>query len=162
MKFATFLTMLGLLVNLCGCSGGASQVNNTRLQLNPDPATAKLAEAANSASKSLNDLAEIELAVSPPPPSYHPVDPASYGMANLISVDWAGPVETIAQKIANSTGYILKTFGTEPAIPILVFISAKNRPIGDVLRDLGYQVHRKATIVVYPDTRVIELRYASV
>jgi defect-in-organelle-trafficking protein DotD len=32
--------------------------------------------------------------------------------------------------------------------------------LADVLRDVGYQCGRRATIVVYPESRVIELRYA--
>ena len=145
---------------LVNCTGGASQIKSVSEQLTPDPAMAKLSEAANTSSRSLLNLAEIELAVSPPPPDYHPADPASYGMANLISVDWAGPVAPIVQRIANASGFQMKTFGIEPAVPVLVYVNAKNKPLGDVLRDVGYQCHNKVSVVVLPNTRVIELRYA--
>lgn len=145
---------------LSGCSQGASQVKHVARQVQPDPAFAKLAEAANASSRSIMNLAEIELAVSPPPPDYHPVNLAGYGMSNLVSVDWSGPVQPIIQRIANATGYQLKVFGIEPAVPILVYVNVKNKPIGDVLRDLGYQCYTKASLVIYPENQVIELRYA--
>lgn len=160
MDWRIYLNIGWLLFGLGGCGGGASQIKSVATQVSPDPAFAKLAEAANVSSRSMLNLAEIELAVSPPPPEYHPVDLATFGMANLVSVDWAGPVQPIVQRIANAAGYQLKTFGIEPAVPIFVYVNVKNKPIGDVLRDVGYQCHRKASVVVYPETRVIELRYA--
>jgi len=147
MKLSVFLSLGLLLLEIIGCSNGASQIKNVAKQVPPDPAFAKLAEAANSSSRSMLNLAEIEMAVSPPPPDYHPVDLASAGMANLVTVDWSGPIHPIVQRIANATGYQLKTFGIEPAIPILVYINVRNKPIGDVLRDIGYQCHNKASIV---------------
>ena len=160
MNLSSFLSLAGLILVLAGCGGGASQMKNVAKQVPPDPAFAKLAEAANTSSRSMLNLAEIELAVSPPPPNYHPVDLASYGMSNLVSVDWAGPVEPIVQRIANASGYQLKVLGTEPAVPVLVYVNAKNQPLGDVLRDIGYQCHNNVAIVVYAEKRVIELCYA--
>lgn len=162
MNLSVFLCLCGLILGLAGCSGGASRMKGVANQVPPDPAFAKLAEAANTSSRSMLNLAEIELAVSPPPPNYHPVDLAEFGMSNLVSIDWAGPVQPIAQRIANASGYALKTFGTEPAVPVLVYVNVRNKPIGDVLRDVGYQCHNKASLVVFPEVRVIELRYAEI
>lgn len=160
MNFSVFLSLGWLFLILVGCSGGASQMKTVARQVPPDPALAKLAEAANASSRSMLSLAEIELAVSPPPPDYHPVNYADFGMSNLVSIDWAGPVRPIVQRIANASGYALKTLGMEPAVPILVYLNVKNKPLGDVLRDVGYQCRDKASIVVYPDARMIEMRYA--
>ncbi len=35
-----------------------------------------------------------------------------------------------------------------------------NQPLGDILRNIGFQCGHKADVVVYPQRRVIELRYA--
>lgn len=129
--------------------------------LGPDPAEAKLAEAASSVSKSLINLAEIQEAVTPKPKTYQPADPASYGMADLVSIDWSGPIEPLVEQIAKSTGYKVRTLGSEPAIPVMVFVTAHNAPLGNVLRDAGYQAGDKANVVVYPNTKIIELRYAN-
>lgn len=126
----------------------------------PDPAIAKLSEAAQHASQSLNDLAEISLANTPPPPYYQPVDPRCYGMDNLVSIDWTGPVQSIVQKIANSADYTLQILGQAPTHPLFVHLSVKNKAMGEVLRDIGFQLQHQASIIVYPHRRIIELRYA--
>lgn len=119
-----------------------------------------LAEASYSVSRSLVDLAETAQAAHPLPQLAPPPSPASYGMAGLTTIDWSGPVEPLVKEIACAAGYRLRVLGTVPAIPVIVTIYEKNTMLGDILRDVGYQCGRRATLVVYPETRVIELRYA--
>lgn len=119
-----------------------------------------LAEASYSVSRSIVDLAETEQAADPnlslePPPS-----PASYGMGGLSTIDWSGPVEPLLRQIANASNYRVRVLGTQPAIPVLVTVNAKNQMLGDILRDVGFQCGRRASVVVFPGSRVIELRYA--
>ena len=88
-----FFTLL-----LSACASSAQQVAVDPAQdpsLGHDPAEGQLAEAATSVSKTLTSLEEIQQAVTPPPPHSEPPDPASYGMANLISMHWAGPITFI-------------------------------------------------------------------
>ena len=120
----------------------------------------KLAEAATSISKSLAQLAEIERTTHPQKRMPSPVDPDMIGMGQLVSIDWSGPVGPLAKKIAKSSKYKLKVLGRSPGIPILVSMSAKDTPLADVLRDANFQCGNKAKIVVYPASKVIELRYA--
>jgi defect-in-organelle-trafficking protein DotD len=87
-------------------------------------------------------------------------NPASYGMAQLTSIDWSGPVEPLVKQLAQASEYRLRVLGTHPAIPVLVTLNEKNIMLADAIRDVGYQCGRRATVVIYPDTRVIELRYA--
>lgn len=128
-------------------------------QVNADDAEIKLAEAAVSVSKSLDCLAEIEKASHPclrlPPP----MDASRFGLACPASVDWVGPVEPLIKRIADATCYRVRVLGREPAIPVIVSINAKNIPFADILRNISLQIHKKACIVVYPNSRVIELRY---
>lgn len=155
---------LGLIVLtaiLGGCVGSAAEFTRIREQGAVDPAEAKLAEAATSVSKSLLDIAEIQMAATPPPKSYQPANPADYGMADLVSIDWAGPVEPLVNQIAKASGYDVRVLGNEPAVPIMVYVSVKNIPLGHVLRDVGFQSHKRADIVIFPKSHVIELRYAN-
>jgi defect-in-organelle-trafficking protein DotD len=121
---------------------------------------ASLAEASYAVSRSIVDLAETAQAAHPLPPLAPPPSPASYGMGGLTTVDWSGPVAALLKQIAFTTNYRFRVLGTDPAIPVIVTIYAKNQMMGDILRDVGYQCGRRATVVVYPDCRVIELRYA--
>ena len=79
---------------------------------------------------------------------------------------WHGGLTTVGLapftllQIAIASNYRLTVLGTAPAIPVLVTVYSKNVMLGDVLRDVGYQGGRRAQVVVYPDSRTIELRYA--
>ncbi len=119
-----------------------------------------LAEASYSVSKSLVDLAETAQAAHPLPDVPPAPSPGSYGMGGLTSVDWSGPVQPLVEQIAKASDYRVRVLGTAPGIPVIVTIYAKNAMLGDVLRDVGYQCGRRASVTVYPASRVIELRYA--
>jgi len=119
-----------------------------------------LAEASYSVSRSIVDLAETEQAAHPTANLEPPPNPDSYGMGGLTTIDWSGPIEPLLKQIATASNYRLRTLGTPPAIPVLVTVNAKNVMLGDVLRDAGYQCSRRASVVVFPSSRVIELRYA--
>lgn len=126
-----------------------------------EPSSVSLAEASYSVSRSLVSLAATAQASHPPPCDLAPgPNPASYGMGGLATIDWSGPIEPLVRQIAKVTNYRVRVLGTEPAIPVLVTIFDKNMMIGDILRDVGYQGGRRATVVVYPESQVIELRYA--
>lgn len=119
-----------------------------------------LAEASYSISRSLVDLAETAQAAHPLPTLDPPPAPASYGMGALTTIDWSGPVEPLLRQVACAADYRVRVLGTPPAIPVIVTIYQKNVMLGDALRDIGYQVGRRATVVIFPESRVIELRYA--
>lgn len=125
----------------------------------PSPADAALGEASYNVSRSIVSLAETAQAANPIPLE-PPPNPAAYGMAGLISVDWSGPVEPLVQQLAGASNYRLRVIGKKPAIPVLVSVYDKNIMIADVVRDVGYQCGRRASIVIFPECRVIELRYA--
>jgi len=121
---------------------------------------ATLAEASYSVSHSIVELAESAEAAHPIPDISPPPSPASYGMGGVTSVDWSGPIEPLLQQIAKAADYRVRVLGTTPAIPVLVTLNEKNVMLGDVLRNAGYQCGRRASVVVFPESRVIELRYA--
>lgn len=125
-----------------------------------DTTDASLAEASFAVSRSISSLSETAQAAHPLPRLDPPPNPASYGMAGLTSIDWSGPVEPLVRQMAKASGYRLRVLGTEPAIPVLVTVYDKNMMLADILRDVGFQCGRRATVVIYPDARVIELRYA--
>jgi len=145
------ITVLSLA--LCACSNPPPEVHL-------DAPDASLAEASFSVSRAISSLSETAQAAHPLPPLDPPPNPASYGMAGLTSIDWSGPVEPLVREIAKVTGYRVRVLGTRPAIPVLVSVYDKNMMVADILRDVGFQCGRRATVVIYPESRVIELRYA--
>jgi defect in organelle trafficking protein DotD len=119
-----------------------------------------LAEASYSVSRSVADLAETAQAADPLPPLTPPPSPATYGMAGLTTADWSGPVEPLLQQIAHAANYRLRVLGRPPAIPVLVTVYSRSTMLGDLLRDVGYQCGERASVIIFPGSRVIELRYA--
>lgn len=159
--FATFGCLL-----LVACASQEPPVENVpparNLQAEAyqmEHANVALAEAAGSVSQSLTDLGATEQAANPPQSVSSPPSPSAYGMGMTTSIDWNGPVEPIVQQIANATHYNLKVLGKAPSIPVIVSIDAKEKPMGDVLRDIGYQAGNRASVVVFPSSHIIELRY---
>jgi defect-in-organelle-trafficking protein DotD len=144
---------------LAGCAGSTytPSVNNSTPQ---DDATVKLAEAAAAISQSLTDLNAIEKASKPPINDKVLAYPTSSDMNQLASIDWSGPIEPLLQRISGMCDYKLRVIGTRPPIPVLVTLSARNTPIGYLIRDADFQAASKAKIEVYPGIHVIELRYA--
>lgn len=122
-------------------------------------AEVKLVEAASSVSKSLDQLAHIERAMYPYLKLPQPENPAAIGMQHLASVDWNGPAEPLVEKIALASHYRLRVLGKNPAVPVIVSVSKKNAPLADILRDVTFQSVKRANIVVYPGSHVIEMRY---
>lgn len=123
-----------------------------------DPATMKLSEAALSVNDSLEDLSAIRKSQVP----YYLKHLPSLnipGMQYLASVDWTGPIQPLVARIAGATNYRLRVLGNPPAIPIIIQLREKNRTLGFILRNADFQAGRKADIFVYPNIRIIELRY---
>ena len=154
MNIYRFSVCIVSVLALSACSTPAPKIYD------PTENESSLAEASYSVSRSMVDLSETAQAAHPLPKLAPPPAPDSYGMGMPTNIDWSGPVQPILKQVANTAGYRLRVLGTAPGIPVIVTIYAKNEMLGDVLRDIGYQCGRRATVVVYPGSRVIELRYA--
>jgi defect-in-organelle-trafficking protein DotD len=125
-----------------------------------DAASASLSEASYSVSRSIVSLAETAQAAHPVPDLGPAPNPASYGMAGLTSVDWSGPIEPLVRQLAKAANYRVRILGKQPGIPVLVTVYDKEMMLADIFRDVGYQAGRRASVIIYPEERVVELRYA--
>ncbi|WP_133130949.1 type IVB secretion system lipoprotein DotD [Legionella yabuuchiae] len=125
-----------------------------------DDATIKLAEAANSVSRSMLEMARVEKDIRPPAKDNVLTIPNAYNLQARASVDWSGPIAEITERIAKSAHYRLRILGKEPAIPVLISMNVKDESLAEILRDIDYQAGDKAYIHVYPNSQVVELRYA--
>ena len=123
-----------------------------------DKASVMLAESANSVSRTLVELARIEKAVAPSGKVL--LDPYPLDLKGTASVNWSGPIEPMLRRLANQTHFNLRVLGKSPQVPIIVTVSTYNAPLGSIFRDLDFQVGHRAEIMVFPETKTVELRYA--
>ncbi len=146
---------------LTGCGGGAV-FKKPPVNTPSDDATIRLAEAANSISHSMREMARVEKVMTPRHRNNHLTIPSTYNLQTRASVDWSGPIEELTRRIAKAAHYRLHVFGKEPAVPVLISITTKDESLVEILRDIDYQAGKKATIHVYPNHQVVELRYAKI
>ncbi len=151
------LLLVSLLMSGCASTTYKKPPFNTP----SDDATIKLAEAANSVSDSMLMMAKTEKVLTPPHQDNVLTIPNSVGMQTHASIDWSGPIEEVTERISKAAHYRIRVLGQSPAIPILVSLDLKDQSLGEILRNIDYQAGHKAFIHVYPNTHVVELRYAN-
>lgn len=127
-----------------------------------DDASIKLAEAASSVSDSMLKMAKIEKEVTPPSTDNLRTIPNAAPLQARASVDWSGPIAEITERVAKAAHYRFRALGQAPAVPILISLDVNNRSLAEILRDIDYQAGKKANIHVYPNSQVVELRYAKI
>ena len=162
-KILLMFIMMGSSLLLINCAGvPLSNTQSSEAQPNVQDAYFSLSEAATSVSQSLTQLKATEQAANPPVSVSEPPSPSTYGMAMPASIEWNGPIQSLVNQIATLTNYQVRVVGNVPSLPILVNISEKDTPAGEILRDAGYQCGDRAQIVVFPSSNTIELRYARI
>lgn len=151
--------MFIVLALLSGCTGTFRKppVNNPS-----DDATIKLAEAAVSVSDSMLEMAKVEKIITPPHRDNTLTIPNAYNMQARASVDWSGPIEELTARISKAAHYKLRILGQAPSVPVLISLNIKDESLAEILRDIDYQAGKKAYIHVYPNSQVVELRYAKI
>ncbi|MDP1603072.1 MAG: type IVB secretion system lipoprotein DotD [Legionella sp.] len=128
-----------------------------------DDASIKLAEAASSVSDSMLEMAKVEKVIY-----FHPhkenllAIPNAYNLQAKASVDWSGPIEEVTDRIASAAHYRTRILGKAPAIPVLISLNIKDESLAEILRNIDYQAGKKAYLHVYPNSQVVELRYAKI
>ncbi|KTD71370.1 lipoprotein DotD [Legionella tucsonensis] len=149
-------------VLLVGCKHGGVLFKKPPVNNPSDDATIKLAEAAVSVSDSMHEMARIEKVILPPPVDNALTIPNAYNLQARASVDWSGPIEELTARIAKSAHFRLRVLGKAPPLPVLISLNIKDESLAEILRDIDYQAGKKAYIHVYPNSQVVELRYAKI
>lgn len=153
------LLLLALAVSITACSSLDKHSNDTpQIVAAPDTVSAMLADAADRASNALQTLASIESARTPAT-NVGPVGNAPAELRRAITVNWIGPVEPISKTISERAGYQFLTIGTPPPVPVVVSVDVENRPVIDVLRDIGLQLGVRGDVKVDGQRRTVEIHY---
>ena len=118
----------------------------------PDPAEIRLTEAAVRAEAALAALAGAVGAEPAPVPRIVP-EP----LLGRVTVDWTGPLETLAAQLAERAGYAFATAGPRPARPPVAELRADRAPLILAFRDLGLQAGSVAALTVDAERGRVQL-----
>lgn len=148
-----------LLLGTAACSNVTKHSNdNPQIVAAPDTVSAMLATAADRASNALQTLAAIESSRTPAT-NIGPVGNAPVELRRAVTVNWIGPVEPITESLAERSSYDFMTIGTPPPVPVVISLDVENRPVIDVLRDIGLQLGVRGDVKVDSEARVVEIHY---
>ena len=84
------------------------------------------------------------------------------GMEVPVSINWSGPIEELAKKVAGLTGYAYDGIQGVPKTPVLVTINVVNTPAFNVLADAGAQAGSAADLVIHPDSKTLLVKFPTV
>jgi hypothetical protein len=156
LRFATQSLSIVLLTLLGACADEPAKTLPP-----PDATTALLARAAEKASSALKQLAEIEAGLHPTAPLPPlPLDTLPKELTAPVTLSWVGPLGPVVQVLASKAGYQFLETGPKTAQPVLVRIDAIERPLIEILRDIGLQAAARVTIDANVPQRQVEVRYA--
>ncbi len=123
-----------------------------------DPIALRIAEAADKAAAALSDLSRVEQAKHPAAPVPNSAGlPAELAMP--VDVSWIGNAEPILRDLGARMNYRVTSFNAQPKTPVIVRLEYKERPMVDVLRDIGEQATEVMDLVVDPPSRRLEIHY---
>ena len=126
----------------------------------PDPAEMRLVEAVERAELALASLARA-LPAADPESGLPDADSLPAALRRPVTVDWSGPIETLAANLARRAGYRFAQAGRAPARPLIVAVEAKDEPLIAVLRDLGLRAGSAATLTVDAANRTVLLDWTA-
>ena len=126
----------------------------------PNSVDVMIADAADRAARALETLADIENTRTPVK-SIATVPDAPRELQRAVTLEWTGPAEPLIQELSRKAGYNYGVVGNQPALPILVNVKATNKPLINVLRDIGMQMGARADLKIDGHVRIMEVHYAA-
>ena len=79
------------------------------------------------------------------------------GLQTRVTLDWLGPLERLAERLAGDIGYGFVVAGPRPPAPVTVGIEVKDEPAIFVLRDIGIQARDRAVLTVDAGRMIVRL-----
>lgn len=147
----------------CGLLAGCAQ--NTKVvpvATEPDLVSLRIAQAAEKASAAMDTIAGIEQYRAPKMPEPIDYSTAPAELQELITVKWVGPIDQMLSALASRAGMRFNSVGHMPSSPVTVTIDVYQKPLIEVLHDVGLQAGRRADVSVDSATSLVEIRYAPV
>ncbi len=152
-------TFSALAILLSACAYNPAQ-RQTQLVAEHSSVDLMLADAADRATRALETLSAMEQSKMPIKPIAS-VPNAPQELQRAVTFNWTGPVEPLVEELSRKAGYSYGVIGAKPATPITVSLNVMNKPLINVLRDIGMQMGARGDLNVNSQSRAIEVQYSS-
>lgn len=146
----------------CGCTG----IDQNPLDLETDDLTQEIVEKSvifktNELEYQLKDFSQYFMYQNQKMklPDTLSLETSDRLLARTLFIDWSGPINVLLEELAQMSGYKFRAIGRIPVVPALVTLHHEKIALIDVISDVSLQVHQSADIAVFPEQKVIELRY---
>lgn len=150
-------------VMVCGLLAGCSQhAKVVPVATEPDVVSLRIAQAAEKASKALNTISGIEQHRAPQLPAPVDYSTAPAELRELITVKWTGPIDQMLDSLARRAGMRFNRVGPQHPSPVIVSVDVYQKPLIEVLHDVGLQAGRRADVSVDSASSLVEIRYSPV
>jgi len=153
-----YIALLGLVIGMGACAYIPPQPQ-IQMVAEPDSVDLMLADAADRATRALETLAAMEQTQMPIKP-VTTIPNAPLELQRAVTFDWTGPVEPLVKDLARKAGYNYGVIGNQPSVPVTVTMRVMNRPLIEVMRDIGIQMGARADLNVNARSRIVEIQYA--
>lgn len=143
--FPKSLVVFAVLSSLtAGCSSTGSKLPPPR----PDPALEALQRSAREIQASWNAIGALDKGANPDAQQVINEDQGVFGpgLSKLITLRYSGDLRAATVELSNAAQAVFQETGMRPPTAIPIHIEVENKPIGQVLRDIGYQAGRRAGI----------------
>jgi defect in organelle trafficking protein DotD len=148
------------LIGLLASCAYTPKFGETQLVAEPNPVDLMLADAADRSTRALETLAAMEQ-TKMPIKAIASVPNAPQELQRAVTFNWTGPVEPLVEELTRKAGYNYGVIGAQPPSPIIITMRAENKPLINVLRDIGMQMGARADLNVDAQMQAIEIQYAA-
>jgi defect in organelle trafficking protein DotD len=159
LKLASFVATSCAVLMLSGCAHKKQNLKAPNVMLHA--VDLQIDAAAQSAAASLDQLASISKTQHPDAVKmpFQSID--SPELSEYLSIKWYGPIKPILRNIGNTIGYKVQVYGKDPSIPVLVNVNTTGNveTAKQILANIDLQAGTSARISIYPQQRLITMRY---
>ena len=155
-----WLMVLAAVWSLCGCELMPWRGEPVAVEPVIDSSELRLVAAAVRAEEALTVLALARAADNPLEEVAVPrIVPRS--LLRKVSIDWIGPLETLARSLAEQAGYGFEMSGAPPPMPVIVEMEAESTALIVLLRDAGIKAGALGRLVVDARREVVLLDWGA-
>lgn len=163
-KFNTLglIALAGAAVTLSGCANRVTEKQSLKApNVMLHSIDLQIDSAAQSAASSLDQLAAIEKNLHPAEVKMPFMGLDSPELREYLSFKYYGPIKPLMVNVAKTMGYRFQVYGKEPSLAILVNINTVGNveTAKQILQNIDLQAKTSARINIYPQQRLITMRY---